>query len=364
MGFDENYYYGLTAAILITASLAGAAIRWFHMCRPYDRNAQYYFPGRPFIVIGLLSTVVLLPYVFHPGDADAWYVTRIFFLNIIPLLLTILLFSYFGNIMEWRKWRSPMHVIGSPIALILFAALALAIWPGEQIGQINPALTGCLLYIPGAVGTAVCLAAVIVVRAWAQSFNEDDYSNPNDFPVAISKRWTLCAFINLLLCWGCVLLDDRRVMAAAMLLFAFFAVATIISALNPHRDGPIEAEDPSEADEALHKSGSTKKTNPEILSSIRIVVEEQEAYLESHLTIQDVADRCGYSRSYVAGTIKSEYGGFFDYINGLRMKSMAAYQKQHPEATVQEAAEASGFASRQAYYMVKARLEKQENFVS
>ena len=91
----------------------------------------------------------------------------------------------------------------------------------------------------------------------------------------------------------------------------------------------------------------------------RIVVEEQEAYLEPHLTIQDVADRCGYSRSSVAGAIKSEYGGFFDYINGLRIKSMAAYQNQHPEATVQEAAEVCGFASRQAYYMVKARLEKQ-----
>jgi AraC-like DNA-binding protein len=360
MGFDENYYYALAAAILITATLAGAAIRWFHMCRPYDRNAQYYFPGRPFIVIGFLSTLVLLPYVFHPRDADAWYVTRFFFLGIIPLLLTVLLFSYFGNIMEWRKWRSPMHVIGSPVALILFAALALAIWPGEQIGLINLALTGCLLYIPGAVGTAVCLASVIVVLAWARSFNEDDYSNPNDFPVAIAKRWTLRAFINLLLCWTTVLLNDRRVMAAAMLLFAFFAVATIISALNPHRDGPIEEEDPSEADEALPKSGVSKKVNSEILSSIRIVVEEQEAYLEAHLTIQDVADRCGYSRSYVASVIKAKYGGFFDYINGLRMKSMAAYQNQHPEATVQEAAEASGFASRQAYYMVKARLEKQD----
>ena len=358
MGFDENYYYALVAAILITASLAGAAIRWFHMCRPYDRNAQYYFPGRPFIVIGFLSTMVLLPYVFHPGDADAWYVTRLFFLCIIPLLLTTLLFSYFGNIMEWRKWRSPMHVIGSPVAVVLFAAVVLAIWPGEQIGRINPALTGCLLFIPGAVGTAVCLAAVIVVLAWAKSFNEDDYSNPNDFPVAISKRWTLRAFISLLLCWGCVLLDDRRVMAAAMLLFAFFAVATIISALNPHRDGPIGAEEPSGADEAQPKSGTAKKMNPEILASIRIVVEEQEAYLEPHLTIQDVADRCGYSRSSVAGAIKSEYGGFFDYINGLRMKSMAAYQNQHPEATVQEAAEVCGFASRQAYYTVKARLEK------
>ena len=31
---------------------------------------------------------------------------------------------------------------------------------------------------------------------------------------------------------------------------------------------------------------------------------------------------------------------------------------EHPNATIQEAAEASGFSSRQAYYNVKSRIEK------
>ena len=344
MEYIEFYYYGMTATVFITVCLVVALIRWFHMCRPYDRNAGYYYPGRPFFVIAFLSALVLIPYALHPDSADCWYLTRVYFLPATISHFTILLFSYFGNIMEWKKWRIPMLVIGTPIALTLLAALVIAIWPGEQIvNDIHPALSACLLYIPGTISTAVCIAAVIVIYSWKRRFNEDDYSNPNDFPVLVSRRWTLLTLVNMGLCWTAVVLNDPDVMAAIMLLFSISAVLIIISALHPHRNGPIEAETPAmdEEMEPMSKNGIPKRTHKEVLSSIHIVVVEQQAYLESHLTLQDVADRCGYSRSYIANIIKSEYGGFFDYINGLRLLNMESYQMQHPESTIQEAAEAS-----------------------
>ena len=364
MEYNEYYYFGLIATVFVTACLTVAAIRWFHMCRPSDTNARYYYPGRPYFVIAFASTLVLLPYVFHPESEDAWFMIRVFFLPIMPLHLTTLLLTYFAEIMEWKRWRAPMLAIGTPIALVMVAALVMAILPGEQISGIDPVLAHCLLYIPGIVSTVVCLATLVVIRAWAHRFNEDDYSNANDFPVVISRRWSLLSFINLILCWTAVVLNNRGIMAANMLLFSVATVVIVISALNPHRNGPMEeeAETPevAEEEETAPRRGISKKTSKEILSSIHIVVVEQQAYLESHLTIQDVADRCGYSRSYIAGIIKSEYGGFFDYINGLRLQNMEIYLSEHPEATVQEAAEASGFTSRQAYYTVKARLEKQK----
>ena len=361
MEYNEYYYFGLIAAVFVTACLTVAAIRWFHMCRPSDANARYYYPGRPYFVIAFSSALVLLPYVFHPESEDAWFMIRVFFLPIMPLHLTTLLLTYFAEIMEWKRWRLPMLAIGTPAALIMTAALVLAILPGEQIGLFNPVLVHCLLYIPGIVSTGVCLATLVVIRVWARRFNEDDYSNANDFPVVISRRWTLLTFINLMLCWTAVVLNNRGIMAVNMLLFSVATVVIVISALNPHRNGPMDEETPeAPEEETAPKRAISKKTNKEILSSIHIVVVEQQAYLESHLTIQDVADRCGYSRSYIAGIIKSEYGGFFNYINGLRLQNMEIYLNQHPDATVQEAAEASGFTSRQAYYTVKARLEKQK----
>ena len=48
-------------------------------------------------------------------------------------------------------------------------------------------------------------------------------------------------------------------------------------------------------------------------------------------------------------------------MNKLRIASLEKYLKENPDATIQEAAEASGFTSRQAYYKVKATLEKQSD---
>ena len=39
------YFYSLAAALYINTCLVVAAVRWFHMCRPYDRNPHYYYPG-------------------------------------------------------------------------------------------------------------------------------------------------------------------------------------------------------------------------------------------------------------------------------------------------------------------------------
>ena len=72
-----------------------------------------------------------------------------------------------------------------------------------------------------------------------------------------------------------------------------------------------------------------------------------------------MAERSGYNRSYISGLIKTEFGGFFAYINRLRLAHVERWMLEHPDATIQEAVEVSGFSSRQAYYNVKARFEKE-----
>lgn len=38
---SPTYLYGL-AAVYVTTCLVVAAVRWFHMCRPYDHKPGYY----------------------------------------------------------------------------------------------------------------------------------------------------------------------------------------------------------------------------------------------------------------------------------------------------------------------------------
>ena len=357
MADSVSYLCGLAATVFVAVSLTVAAVRWFHLCRPYDRRPRYYYPGRPFVVGVYLSALFLLPYALHPESPDAWFLARFYFLPVTILHFTVLLFSYFGNIMEWKKWHWPVAIVSLPTALALLAAFVVAIWPGNQIGTLAPALSWAALYVNGIVITGLCIAALAVVLGWAGRFDTDDFSNPADFPVKTARAWAVLVVVNLTLCWAGTLSASPGFLAVLMLLLAVAAVLFIISALHPHRSHPFE-EAVSATDEAqTPRRAPSRKKQQEILQAIHKVVVEQEAYLDAHLTIQDVADRSGYSRSALSGLFKAELGGFFFYINGLRVQHVESYLKEHPSATLQEAVQESGFNSRQAYYSVKEKCQ-------
>lgn len=351
-----SYLCGMAATVFVAVSLAIAAVRWFHMCRPYDRNHRYYYPGRPFVSGIYLNALVLLPYAFCPDCPDMWYLARLYFLPVTIYHFALMLYAYFGNVMKWKQWRRPMLMVSIPIGMALLAAFVLAVIPGNQVGTMFPTLSVCILYALGLVSTGVCIAALCLVLRWARQFNEDDYSNPADFPVTSTRRWTVMVIVNVILCWTGTLSGSRAVMAVLMVIFAFCSVLFIISALHPQRTRPVEIGEADAAGEEAPKRGPSKRKQQELLQAVKAVVVEQEAYLDAHLTIQDVADRCGYSRSMLSGLFKAEFGGFFSYINRLRLQHVDAYLQEHPDASLQEAALESGFNSRQAYYSVKSKI--------
>jgi AraC-like DNA-binding protein len=93
-----------------------------------------------------------------------------------------------------------------------------------------------------------------------------------------------------------------------------------------------------------------------IASEIEQFVNTEAAYLDPHLKLEQVVERCSFSRSYVSRVFTDRFGGFSDYVNGLRLKYYEHYMTQHPNATGEAAAEASGFTSYRAYSRAKERL--------
>ena len=373
MGSGLTYICGLAATFFLTTSLSLAAVRWFHMCRPFEKNPGYYYPGRPFIIAVFLNSLLLIPYIINPECPDAWYLARIYFLPVTLFHFTVLMFAYFGSIMQWKRWRKPILIMGVPVLLALFTAFCLAVWHARHIEEVlGSLLCDYILYALGAIVTVFCLIAFIMVIRWAKSFDEDDFSNPADFPVVAAKRWMLLVIVNVALCWIAALSNSRAVLAGLMVLLAIAQVVFIISALHPHRRRMMEDEEETVEEEKevevqnesvteIYSRSISQEKKEEILAAIRTVVEGQEAFLDPHLTLQDVADRSGYNRTYVSGLIKSEYGSFFSYINRQRLQEVENYQKNNPYATISEAVLASGFNSRQAYYSVKKRLESNKN---
>ena len=349
------YLCGVAAAVYIAICQVCAAVRWFHMCPPYNRNPRYYYPGRPFVTAAWLSSLCLLPYVFQPESPDAWFLVKLFFLPVTLYHFTRILFSYFGSVMQWKKWLWPTVIAGIPVGVALLAALVLAIIPGDQV--TNTKVETFVLHILGLLITGVCFTCVAVVCIWASRFDPDDYSNPADFPVHQAHVWIMFVGINVTICWTGALLDSRAVMAVIMLLIALSAVVFVITALHPNRNRPMEEDSPEQAG-VVYKRAISQKKKEEMLSAIRTVVEQQKAFLDPHLTLHDVAERCGYNRTYISGLMKSELGGFFEYVNHLRMEYVETYLKEHPDATLGEAIEAAGFGSRPSDYAVKTKLKK------
>ena len=359
MASSPTYLYGLAAMAYLTTCLVVAAVRWFHMCKPYDRNPHYYYPGRPFVTIAWLSAISLLPYVLHPESGDAWYLARFYFLPVTLYHFILLLFSYFGSVMEWKQWTKPTVIAGVPIALCLLATLGLALWPGEQI-ESRMATANFILYFIGLLVTAVCISSLSVVLVWANRFDPDEYSNPADFPVKTARRWIFLVLLNLVFCWTGAILNNPAVLAVIQLLIAVCCVLFVITALHPNRNRPIEepkADLVADTTTQVYKRVLTKQKQAEILAAIITVVEEQEGYLEPHLTLQDVANRCGYNRTYIAGLVKSELGGFFTYVNQLRLNHADRLKAENPDIPVGEMIDASGFGSYTTYYKIRRQLQ-------
>lgn len=347
----------LAADFYVTICLMAAAVRWFHMCRPYANKPLYYYPGRPFVTGAWLCALALLPYVFHPEDPDAWFLARLYFLPVVMYHFALILSSYFGCVMQWKKWRMPMLLSGVPVALALLAAVVLAIWPGVQMGGTR--LASFVLYVLGVLVTALCITFIVVVYAWARRFDPDDFSNPADFPVTQAWKWVVIILVNLVFCWTGALLDNPAALAVIQLFIGVSCVLFLITALHPHRNRPLE--DPAkEADEAAahaYPAVLPMKKQKEILSAIRMVVEERKGFLDPHLTLQDIAHDCGYNRTYISAIIKREFGGFVDYVSRLRLAYMDDFLKQNPDATIVAAIDVAGFGSRSRYYEIKSKYQ-------
>ena len=360
MAIDTTYLCGMAATTYICTSLVVAAVRWFHMCRPYDRNPSYYYPGRPFVVACCLNALVLLPYALDPDSPDTWHLARLYFLPVTQFHFTIMLLAYFGNVMHWKRWRLPMLVISFPVAAAMVVAVLLALLPEDQIGsQVDTRVILAIQYVLGMIISAVLLVSIGVVFVWARRFDVDDYSNPRDFPVTAARHWLVLVLLMVVLSWVGALVGSRALLAVIMLLASLTLVFFLVTALHPHRTrslAEVETEDEQETTQESRLKMQSRNRQA-ILNAIESVVVGQEAFLEPHLTLQEVADRTGYNRSYVSGLIKEEYGGFFNYINRLRLNHVQEYLEAIPTATVSEAAEGSGFSSRQAYYKAKKNLE-------
>lgn len=359
MFYTDNYYwYGVAAAIYVVTCWIFAAVRGIHNCGTPKEKRDYIWPDRKMQVCIYMSATVLLPYVMNPQSESAWLLMKSYFPCTYYFYCGLLLYCFFGSVKQWNRSKTVNWIAGL-ITLVGFLPLVVHAWvPG---GILSPELVSIWQVVVIVVSLLMIIYTGISmwrVWLWMQEARDVNYSNPDDFPADYAHRVWYAPIILTPLLWPAFITDSPKVMAVMCILQSFFNIVLLLNVMPVWRRAAILS-DSDETDlgiePEMHGELAEERTI-RIASEIEQFVNTEAAYLDPHLKLEQVVERCSFSRSYVSRVFTDRFGGFSDYVNGLRLKYYEHYMTQHPNATGEAAAEASGFTSYRAYSRAKERL--------
>jgi AraC-like DNA-binding protein len=314
-------------------------------------------------VLIYLSGTVLLPYVLNPHSEAAWVLMKSYFPCTYYFYCGILLFCFFGSVKQWSRWKLS-SVIAGLLTLTGILPLVLHAWlPG---GLLSPELLRIWSVVVVVVSVLLMIYSGIAmwqVWQWMNESRDVNYSNPDDFPSEYAHRVWLTPIILTPLLWPPFITDSPKVMAVMVIIQSVFNIVLLLMVMPVWRRAAILSdvieEDEMEVVTDPHDELAEERTS-RIAAEIEQFVNTEAAYLDPHLKLEQVVERCSFSRSYVSRVFTERFGGFSDYVNGLRLEYFNHYMTRHPNSTAEAAAEASGFTSYRAYHRAKERLNAQK----
>lgn len=353
---SSEHFLSLATAIYVTVCLVVAVVRWGHKCEPYAAHMDYYYPGWRAVVFSFLSIVNLVPVIFLPGEPDAVLLLRMVLILSSPFLCAVLIFSYFGKVLKVKWWRGPIVALSFTYVIMTGTAMVLALIPGTQLQ--GDFLKG-FFFVGGALAliyfVSFAQALRMIIKA-VRRFSDENYSNPDDFPKQYAESVLIIAVLHLVMSWSTTFNGDLWALIFGLLVLSVLTVVFMIGILSPHRAvevAQLEADVLETPQEDLSLSRERKE---ELVEKIRHQVEEEKAFLDSHLSLASLSQSCGINRTYLSTVLSECMGGFFSYVNRCRLDYANEYKASHPKADVDEVALSSGFNSRQSYYNARKRL--------
>ena len=365
----QDILFCASLAVYVATSVFIAMVRWGHRCEPYGRHMDYYYPAWREVIFCFLANVLMVPALFLPEESDAILQLRLMLILASPFFCAVLMFSYFGKTLKVDNWRAPVYILAVPLGIVAVIATVLAFIPGPQMDR-----SFCQWFFTiGGVLAVACLACFVIafrmVTRALRRFNEENYSNPDDFPGKFASRIIWVPALNLAVSWVAAFIGTKPVLSVSLLALSVLGVLFLIGALSPHRDMDVEqletecvpaqpGADPASEEESEAESDVvlSPERQEEMVRAIRHYVEDEQAYLNSHLTLTELARSIGINRGYVSAVMNSRLGGFFAYVNNCRYAHVARLRVEHPDMPVGELIDVSGFGSRSTYYSIRKRL--------
>lgn len=378
--FTSEELFSVAACFtFILGSLFCSVTRWGHMCRPYDRRANYFYPARRMVTLTYLTSLLLLPYVFYWRSPDTWLFVRVFFLFYMPVFASMAFRSYFFS---GRRWRWLRLGLGAFLpGLFLLVLFVFACKGGDSLTRWQEGLV-----VPITETVCVLLAGYLVYTTFwlmrrIRHYLHGEYSNDEDFPIRFAKGVVFIPLLMLLITWGVYLADNRWLLGCFYLLVTVVAFGILLVILHPQRTGARLVEQEMELvtdrviqeNEALvsdemkevpaESSRDSGSASSDVLDrlerELRVLVEERELFLNPNLTMTELAVQLKTNRSYLSQVFRNRFhSSFYGYINRLRIR----YAHEHPEATRRDIASMSGFGSVRTMNRVREEYAPDEEF--
>ena len=216
--------------VLIVAGLVCAVVRWFHMCSPYSDNEKVYYPARRQMSLFFALPVLLVPYVLMPsGPAVMTYAVSIWIIYI-SLAVSVLYRIYFrwelrGKFL-WRK-------IVNWCELLWMAALLLVLVGCPHFFSSHERLIYNGSAVAGMLSTVVAVFTVSRLKKDIDLYVNDNYSNPEDFPLNFARKVLWLPLVLILLGWVLFLTKDPWLFFANNLLYSVVFVWLLCVILKP-----------------------------------------------------------------------------------------------------------------------------------
>lgn len=226
-------FYSLACYTYILSGVICGVVRCFHMCHPFDRGGDFFYPARRQMTFFYTATALQLPYVLCPGDPGTWLFARSFGILYYPVCFTILYHRYFQTDKPWRQWSAvtyfvtPFLLLGGLLFIVFFHQNNLLI-PYKLTWEI-------------AMGGVSILLSIHLFKEckWlikkVDSYHTQNYSNESDFPFSFAKKILHLPALGLLIMWVLFILDNQMVKAYIDLFMAAWQVRFLCRILHPNK---------------------------------------------------------------------------------------------------------------------------------
>lgn len=228
-----EFFYSLACYTVILSGTFCAIVRWCHMCHPFDKQGDYFYPARRQMTFFYAATALQLPYVLCPADPGTWFFARSFGILYYPVCFAMLYHRYFQMGKMWRKVSSIFYFL-TPF-LLLGGLFTIVVFHAEEILLPYKLQWECV------VGGMSILLSIRMTRVgrWlirkVDEYHTQNFSSDSDFPFAFAKKILYLPVMWLLVMWTQFLVDSQLLKAFIDLLLAAWQIRFLCRILHPNK---------------------------------------------------------------------------------------------------------------------------------